>query len=252
MPERIHQNLEPSDVEKEITPEDFYSELTDPTKHNPEKFCYVVHGIMPESYLDRLSLAIEMGGYDPSQEINLLAEPERIVDKKLISTSIINQNLHRTWGGSFFILDVPWDNFVSMSPRDSATIITNPDFILENARHPSMTPTRLIDATRSKDGDSAYNEVVVTGSKNQQQVRITGIGLQLTDTGEESIVQPEDADKMRGIAKKLGVPTIEIINKVRIEDSDAKIDYVYLQDESADRPVRSVLINRNGYRYMFE
>ena len=57
---------------------------------------------------------------------------------------------------------------------------------------------------------------------------------------------------MRGIAKKLGVPTIEIINKVRIEDSDAKIDYVYLQDESADRPVRSVLINRNGYRYMFE
>ena len=195
-----------------------------------------------------MSLAIREGRYDPSQSIDLLREPERVIDKKLISTSIISEKLRGTWGDSFFILDVPWDNFVSMSPRDSATNITNPDFVLEHAQHPITTPSRLIEQTRHIGGDSAYNEVVVTGKKNNQPVKITGAGLKLTDTGEKALRQPKEADRMREIAKKLNVPVIELIDKVRIEDAEPEVNHGYSKGKDGAQPVRSIYVNRDGYR----
>ena len=53
---------------------------------------------------------------------------------------------------------------------------------------------------------------------------------------------------MREIAKELGVPVIEIIEKQRIEDSDTEVNYGY----SKNKPIRSIYINKDGYRYCFE
>ncbi|MEK6951188.1 MAG: hypothetical protein AABX13_05700 [Nanoarchaeota archaeon] len=238
------------DLESRVTPKMFYSELTDPRHHDPQQFCYIVHGINPVAKNGLLLAAINMEGYDFSQEIDLLCEPERISEKKLISTSIINQDHQGTWGDVFFILDVPWNNFVSISPLDQATNITRPAPVLEYARRPYLTPSRLIEQTRwcSLGSSSAYNEVVVTGTRKRKKVKITGIGIKLTDVGEK-VREPEEAPRMRKIGKQLGVPTVELLGYSRIEDSEAEISKSYREGQAQ---VQAVYINREGYRYFFQ
>jgi len=234
--------------ESEVRQKEFYAELTDPSEHDPSHYCYIVHGLNPMAKQHLLLATMKQNGYDFSQEIDLLNEPQKIAEKKLISTSIINQNHNATWGDVFFILDVPWDNFVSMSPRDNATNVTNPDFVLECARHPNMVPSELIKQTKFLGGNSSYNEVVVTGKKNDKEAKIKGIGIKLTDVGDETPREAKEAIRMREIAEELGVPVIEIIEKQRIEDSDAEINYGY----SKNKPIRSIYVNKDGHRYCFE
>ena len=237
-------NTPPREAEQEkptVTPEIFAAELTDPKHHNPERFCYLVHGLNPGAKDQLLMLALRQGRYDASQEVDLLRDPEKIVDKKLISTSIINQDHMKTWGSVFFILDAPWNNYVSMSPRDSATNITNPDFVLDYSQPPYALPSQLVEQSQG-----GLNEVVVTGTKGTEQVKIIGIGIKLTDVGEEKNHEPGEAEQMRAIAERLGVPLIEFVEKVRIEDSPPEINMGY------GGHVRSLLINKNGYRYIFE
>ena len=77
-------NRKQKNLETKVRPEDFYRELTDPCNHNPDNFCYIVHCINPSIKNNLLLLAMSNGGYDPQQEIDLLYEPERITEKKLI------------------------------------------------------------------------------------------------------------------------------------------------------------------------
>ncbi len=112
-------------LERKITPEEFYSELTNPNQHHPDNFCYIIHALNPVAKNELLLATLKHRGYDFSQEIDLLSEPERISEKIIISSSIISQDLTASWGNAFFILDVPWNNFVSMSERDCGTNVTH-------------------------------------------------------------------------------------------------------------------------------
>ena len=227
---------ESPDIEKE-----FYAELTDPRKHDPKHFCYIVHALNPSAKNNLLMLTMMHGGYNFSQEVDLLGHPEDIVNKKLISTSIINQNHQETWGGVFYILDVPWGNFVKMSPHDRGTNINNPDFELEWSRPPYTVPSKLIEQSQGQ-----LNEVVVTGKKNDQKVKIVGVGIKLTDVGDGEIKIPQEAEQIRKNAKELGVPAIELVEVVRIEDGEPEVSFGY------EGRVRAFYINRDGYRYIFE
>jgi hypothetical protein len=126
-----------------------------------------------------------------------------------------------------------------MSQRDNATNITNPDFVLESARPPYTTPLGLIRQTE------IINEVVVIGTKNRRKVKISGVGIKLTDC-EETIRVPEEAERMREIAEEMKVPVIELTTYSRIQDSEAEVNYGFPEH------VRSVYINRDGHRYCFE
>ena len=236
-------------LESRIKPEDFYRELTNPKTHDPNYFCYIVHGLNPAAKTGLLSFTIEKGGYDFKQEIDLLSEPERITEKLLISSSIINQDHVATWGDTFFILSVPWANFVSMSPRDSGTNVTNPSGVLEYARSPYTIPSRFIAETRHCRGDSSYNEVVMTGNKGGNLVEIIGVGIKYTDVGETRLREPREAERMREIADTRHIPVIQIIKQSKIEDSGAEVNYGDIA--SGVRPVRSIYVNYGGYRYCF-
>lgn len=233
------------DFESRVTAEQFAAELTDPKYHNPKNFCYIVHGINPAAHNNLMLLAMKNGGYDFKQEIDLLENPERISEKKVISSSVISENHLTTWGNVFFILDVPWENHVSMQPRDQGTNVTRPDFVLEHARSPYTTPRKLIEQ-----GNTGLNELVVTGKKNGNAIKIAGVGIKkYTDNGE--IMSPEEAARMREIAKELGVPLIEFEVNEKIEDSPPEVNHNY-SGEEGNLPVRSVFVNKGGYRYCFE
>lgn len=187
-------------------------------------------------------------GYDPRQEIDLLFEPERISEKKVISASIINQNHTAMWSDLFFILDVPWENFVSMYPEDAATNVTRPDVMISRARQPFVTPSLLIEQTKLSGGNSSYNEVVLTGSKNGSEVRIVGMGIKLTDVGDR-VREPLEAPRMRQLAAEFDLPLIELVDYSRIEDGPCEVSYAFPKGKKI---VRAVYINRNSYRYCFE
>lgn len=240
-PDEIHF----AEREKKPTPEEFYRELTDPNNHDPDNYCYIIHALNSYAQVALTIFAIENKGYDPAQSIELLEEPERIPEKKLISTSIISNGHNATWGSAFFILDVPWDNFVSMSPSDSATSIVRPDAVLAHAQAPYTTPSKLIEQTKMVSMGSSYNEVVVTGNKAGKKVRIKGIGLKLTDTGER-IIEPQEAGRMREIAMQMHLPLVEIIGQSRIKDCEAQVC------EGHKGICRSIYINKGGHRYCFE
>lgn len=240
-------NRKQKNLETKVTPEEFYSELTDPRNHNPDNYCYIVHCLNPIVKNLLLLEIVKQGSYDCSQNIDLLYQPKRISEKKLISNNIINQGHTATWGSTFFILDVPWSNFVSMNYTDTVTNVIRPDSVLERARKPYQTPSELIKSTKALN-DSNYNEVVVTGNKNGNKVKIKGIGIKLTDC-EDRIRATEKAERMRENAEYLNVPVIEFMGISRIEDSEPEVYHGYL---SEGEPVRSIYVSKNGYRYFFE
>jgi len=235
---------------KKPTKEEFFSEITDPAKHDPNHYCYIVHGVNPSARTSLLLATMRNEGYDFRQEIDLLNEPHRISEKKIISTSIINQDHNATWGDVFFILDVPWDNFVSMSPRDSATNVTRPDFVAENLRTPEMLPSQLIEQTRMLGGKSAYNEVVVVG-KRKESVKIQSVGIRKYDTGGETLRESPEAKRMRQVAKDLGVPVIDFVEKIRIPDGNPEVSLSY-KSGLEGKIIRAIYLNFNGHRYCFE
>ena len=237
-------------LEARIKPEDFYRELTDPQTHSPVHFCYIVHALNPAAKNGLLLATINQKGYDFAQEIDLLHEPGRIAEKLLISSSIINQDHTATWGDTFFILNVPWSNFVSMSPRDSATNVTNPRAVLEYARSPYTTPLGLIAETRRVGGESSYNEVVVTGNRDGNLVEIVGIGIKYTYVGAPKLREPAEAERIREIARQMHIPLIEMTSISRIKDSEAEVNYGY--SDGGVRPVRLICVNHGGHRYVFE
>ncbi|MCB0335137.1 MAG: hypothetical protein KDD62_02495 [Bdellovibrionales bacterium] len=87
LPQLREKRLSHENRSAKVTPAEFYAELTNPRTHDPSSYRYIVHGINPEAKNGLLINVLTQEGYDPSQEINLLAEPNRIVEKKLISTS---------------------------------------------------------------------------------------------------------------------------------------------------------------------
>jgi hypothetical protein len=232
------------------TPEEFYADLSDPRAHDPKRFCYVVHGINPYAYRDLPQFVREQRAYDPTQDVDLLKDLERIVEKKIISTSIISEAHTETWGNVFYILEVPWPNFVAMSPEMRKTLIHHPVFELEGARPPYTTPRKFTAASRG------MNEVVVTGNKEGATVRIIGIGIKLIEYGGEAPLQPPEAELMRLQAQRLGVPVVEIVERSRIEDSTPEVFYGFGDEwrrthDDSSRIVQGVYVNRNGYRYCF-
>jgi hypothetical protein len=58
---------------------------------------------------------------DPSRNIDLLQQPQRVAEKTMISTSYIDQKQRATWGPAGFILKVPEGNILESHAQDVAT-----------------------------------------------------------------------------------------------------------------------------------
>ncbi len=234
----------------------FYSELTDPNLHQPNNFCYIIHALNPDAGSDLLSYAGMQNGYDASQHINLLREPHRISEKQLISASIISQDLIDTWGRVFFMLSVPWNNFLSLTPFDNDTNVGRADDYIAHAKPLMVTPRVLIKNTIENNADrfdegvytgNGFNEALLTGARHEKRVSIIGVGIIHTDYGDR-VDTPKEAQRIREIAQELDVPSIEFIRSSWIKDSAPEI---YDNMGIGPKTVIGIYINRGGFRYMF-
>lgn len=89
----------------------YWGQATDPVKHNPDDFRYLVHAFNPGArgnalILNNLVTQDEGTVTDEAgdQSIDVFKEPERIDERVSLSMSLIDQNHTATWG----VLALSW------------------------------------------------------------------------------------------------------------------------------------------------
>ncbi|MBF0484435.1 MAG: class I SAM-dependent methyltransferase [Candidatus Omnitrophica bacterium] len=188
--------------------------MTDINKHKPGEYQYIVHGLYSDDD-PMVRDAIEGEGVNNIKElpnyVNLWEEPQRISERKLFSASLINQIKRTVYNDVGFILQVPKDNILQASPDDLGTYtITSTDAdvarLYENRNLPS--PKDLLDLEKSP--WFTPNEVVITGiGKDGARVKVVGV-FTVVDSKTRRPVNREYDSKIRILAKKHGLPVIEI------------------------------------------
>jgi hypothetical protein len=207
------EDVKPVTPEKE-PPIKIWGEVTDPKKHDPKNFRYLVHAFNPFATATQPLLAISAelsGAYqvdktEGDQSINLFEQPERIGERVSLSMSLIDQDHTRTWGEGGIIVEAPEENIVITSPTDTGSHGSSKEFLERKAQdQPRLTGEQLLKFTSPE----IYNEVVaVAKSKRGKTLRLKGFFIKVDRNG-----QPTDlfiAQKMRQHAARLNLPLVEI------------------------------------------
>jgi len=175
--------------------------FTDPKKHDPQNFRYIVFGMMNTHT-----------GRGTSYQ-TILGNPD-ILRSFMISTSIIDPNHRSTYYPYGFILDVPTGNFVSARSTDQA--FKNYKSVTQGLAHidNDMTgevrrvadaypvpnaPHDILNGTRGQQGNTGYNEVVVLGSApGGGQIDISGIFKKVDSKGADFVRPLKEGGKLDG------------------------------------------------------
>jgi len=122
--------------------------------------------------------------YDP-QVINVLEEPDKISEKRVISASLIDQNHKATWGSSGFLLTITPSNVVATHTHDAGTDTYMGQIAPSTAQ---MEKERLFEKygigspqnLLNNSSTQFYNEVVLQGTGDDgQKIQITGIFIKV-------------------------------------------------------------------------
>ena len=183
---------------------------------------------------------------DDSIEINdidLLTNPEKITEKRVISTSLIDQDHTDTWRAVGYILRVPVDNILKTCAEDCGTDFmrgaqTTNTLYQKRDTNGIANPNTVLAHSSPK----SYNEIVLAGTgRTGQKVEIVGVFIKIFPDGEE--VDPESTSQIRYAAYRLNVPIIKIKERVN-EYADSKPE-TYSKETGFG-------VNDNRIRYMFD
>lgn len=231
-----------------ISPERFYSDLTDPKNHDPDNFCYIVHAVNPASPILLVRVIAEAGEYVPQQNIDLLRDPYLISAKKKISASIVSDEYMETFGKVFFILDVPWDNILDMDYEDRAIATGTLEEHLAHQQLPYIGPRELVRATRDRVTKSAWNEILITGKRSKNVVRSIGAGIVYDRAADGTVYAPVGADEIKQICSSLELPLIEFYEDLpQLKEQPVE----FLRNFSGKDEVALICFNHNNRRYSF-
>jgi len=207
------EEVKPLIPEKE-PPVKIWGGVTDPEKHNPENFRYLVHAFNLFASASQPFVAISAqlsGAYkvdktEGDQSINLFEQPERLGERVSLSMSLIDQNHTGTWGVGGIIVEAPEENIVITSPTDVGSHNSSKEFLKRQAQNkPRFTGDQLLKST----SPIFYNEVVAFAeSESGKKLRLKGFFIKVDKNG-----KPLDlfvAQKMRQHAARLNLPLVEI------------------------------------------
>lgn len=201
--------------------------LTEPDKHNDQKFCYLVHAVKDKNSganaIQQRHILEDMIR-DPSikfNSIDLLKEPHRISEKSVISSSLIDENHCETWTAGGYILRAPLDNILKTASEDIGTNFVKGEetahaLYQERNTKGIASPERVLGYTSAND----YNKIVLAGTgRTGKKVEISGVFVKVFPDG--SLVDDELTYELRRIAYRNNWPIIEISEPV-MEYSDSK------------------------------
>lgn len=224
--------------------------LTDPAKHRDTSFRYVIHAVEPEtsigSTVQSIFILQEMQR-DPSirwNKIDLLQTPEKIVEKAVISTSLIDSEHRVTWRAGGYILRVPLENILKTCREDCGTqfhLVEDIVKVLYQERDTNgiADPDTLLRYSSVSGSSLSYNEVVVTGTgRTGKQVEISGIFVKVFPNGD--FVNEVLAGRLSTIAYQKSLPFLRIVEP-----------YKPYQDENPDLFEGGFGVDKGGKRYVF-
>ena len=207
------EGVKPLTLEKE-SPIKIWGGVTDPEKHNPKNFRYLVHAFNPSATVSQPLVAIsaELSGEykvdetEGDQSINLFEEPERLAERVSLSMSLIDQDHTGTWGKGGIIVEAPEENIVITSPTDVGSHNSSKEFLERQAqKQPRLAGEQLLKFT----SHGIYNEVVAFAkSETGKPLRLKGFFIKVDKNGQPT--DPVIAQKMRQHAARLNLPLVEI------------------------------------------
>jgi hypothetical protein len=182
-------------------------ETSNPRRHDPSNFRYLVHtwSEMLKSFSGMRTAQQARDGLEPEkQAFDPIAEPERFIARKFISTSLIDQAHYSSWAKAGFILQVPVGNILKAAPEDIGTIASEQRGYGRAHVPPAES---ILKATRF----DAYNEVLIQGTnpKTGNQISILG-GVIVLDpiTGDRE--DPKASAQVEHFCKQRGLPVVFI------------------------------------------
>lgn len=220
MLDNIDASLPEGSNEKE-QPIRIWGNLTDPHRHNPEKFRYLVYGINLNSARLRSVLPEGQPNKDGDQSINLYKNPERLADKVSLSTSLIDEKHRRTWGDAGLMITAPDSNVIIASSGDVGAPNHSKERLLRLAR--TMKKKQAAEVLQES-SDATLNEVVVLSKTEKGKINLVGF---FAKVGDDGYSDPALAMQMKYHASRLGLPFVEI-KEISLFGKDNKFDSTYL------------------------
>ena len=229
--------------------------FTDPKEHNYDNFCYLIHAFQGSTgeIIQKLVAidALKKGEGDIQQFIDLLEEPHRIADKKIVSASVIDQNHTATFGECGLILKTPPENVLAAFSEDTGTKFVDPDKVIESSKRNLCTVDELMKATKP----DQYNEVQILGNTRQGKMEIIGFWIKVDEEGEP--LDSETAQKVSNLAKWDKMPLVRITEKktkIDYPDTKPEIHTIPLSVQEGGKPKAVEIpfafsIQRGGLRY---
>lgn len=204
-------------VSKEEPTIEAWGNTTDPKRHDPSNFRYLVYGINPMAKLtvpsvmhQEISDRVDRGeSVDNSiragQAVDLLAHPEELSKKVSLSMSLIDQGHLGTWGSGGLILQVPQGNVLLTSGEDLGAANWNIDRLRERGKkEPPMEAEALLQETTP----SRYNEVVAATQTENGSIQLQGFFIKTNVDGDP--ISQTLADEIRKQADRLHLPVVPI------------------------------------------
>lgn len=198
---------------KEVEKFQVWGGVTDPTKHNPQEFRYLVHGLNVSSPTMMMGFVLEnqLKGHlvldkdKGDQSINLYMNPEKLVERVSLSMSLIDQDHKGTWGDAGLIVEVPEPNIVITSTSDVGAHNNDLAFLeRQSTAHSLMSGNELLRLTSV----DSHNEVVAVVKKATSSIRLVGFFYNALSDGTQ--VNPVTSKQMEMHASRLGLPLVQI------------------------------------------
>ncbi len=163
--------------------EEFWGDTTDPRKHNPDNYRYLVHAFNAASNVRGVDLSLKLaqsGEISPSnlsqgdQSINLYREPERVAGRVSLSMSLIDQNHLGTWGAGGMIVLVPTKNLLITHDSDMGAINGNIEILKKQAANTTLLNG---DELLAQSNPEMLNEAVALAKLDDAEILLIGFFL---------------------------------------------------------------------------
>ena len=189
----------------------YWGQTTDPCRHNPDNFRYLVHAFNPHARLGALviqSVMQDEGAVTDEagdQSIDVFKEPERIDERVSLSMSLIDQDHTATWGGTGIIMAVPESSVVLTSPTDAGALNSYRDrLIAQGQSRGILSPDEILE----RSSPIEHNEIVALG-----QSGLKAIGFFYKVDSRNNPINVGLMTAMYQLGGRMGLPVVGISNE---------------------------------------
>ena len=190
----------------------YWGQATDPVKHNPDDFRYLVHAFNPGArgnalILNNLVTQDEGTVTDEAgdQSIDVFKEPERIDERVSLSMSLIDQDHTATWGGAGIIVAAPESSVVLTSPTDAGALNSYRDRLIAQGQSMGiLSPDEIL----KRSSPSMHNEIVALG-----QSGLKAVGFFYKVNSQRYPINVDLMTAMHQLGYRMGLPVVGISNE---------------------------------------